>query len=145
MGLTKQEEVLDRTHRKHRRIIWNNPYLTNKQVYEKSVENKLSDDMRMARWKALGHMLRRKKDTPCQQAMEYFFDIPEKAKKFKGKRRCTLPMKLNEDVKKVTIDFPISQFERKYDLKALKTIAIDRRRWYNICKVICSSAEGNTR
>ena len=31
--------------------------MSNKNVYEKSKENKMSDDMRKARWKALGHML----------------------------------------------------------------------------------------
>ena len=58
-GLTKeQEEELDRTHRKQLRKIWNDPFKKNKDLYEQSKENKLSDDMRKARWRALGHMER---------------------------------------------------------------------------------------
>ena len=115
-GLTKkQEEELNRTHRRHLRTIWNNPFMSNKNVYEKSKENKMSDDMRKARWKALGHMLRREKDTPCQQAMEYYFEMPVKAKKFSGRKRRTLPIILNDDIERAAVHhiIPIPKFKTK--------------------------------
>ena len=112
-GLTKaQEAKLDRAHRKQLRRVWNDPNKHNKQLYEQSGETQLSKDMRAARWSALSHMLRRHNETPCQQAMEHYFDIPVDAKKYSGRKRNTLPVVINADIKTASANcsIPFSKF-----------------------------------
>ena len=91
-------------------------------------------------------MLRREEETPCQLAMKHYFSIPERAKKFPGRKRNTLPTVINNDIKKAAEihTLPISNFESTEDLKTLKIVAMDREQWRNMCKQICKPAEGNT-
>lgn len=155
-GLTKaQTEELDRKHRKQLRILWNDKNMKNTQVYSQSGEKPISGDMKIARWRAFGHMLRLDEKAPCQQAMDFYFDVPENAKKFPGKRRITLPVKLNEDIKEAAktcelkfydlpnnLDIVILQFEDLNDLKKLRRVAGDRDEWRRIASIICTDAEG---
>ena len=65
-GLTKsQTEELDRAHRKQLRQIWNDKNKKNINLYKESNEIPISMEMKKARWKALGHMLRLDEETPC--------------------------------------------------------------------------------
>ena len=144
-GLTKaQTEELDRTHRKQLRMIWNNPFKKNKDVYESSKEIPLSKQMKKARWQTLGHILRLNEETPAQKAMLWYFEKNEKLTKYPGRKRMTLPVVINEDIKKVAndVDVQISSFERTEDLLKLKRIASDRIEWKRLTEIICKHAEG---
>ena len=79
-------------------------------------------------------MLRLHEEAPCQQAMTYYFTIPEKAKRFSGRKRSTLPAILNEDIKEAakTKTLPVSCLESLDDLIKLKKIAENRKRWKEI-------------
>ena len=145
-GLTKsQTEELDRTHRKQLRKIWNDPYKQNKHLYRDSKEVPLSIDMKRARWRAFGHMLRLDDETPCQLAMREYFNIPEKHKKYSGRKRCTLPVIIDEDLKEAAVNnlLPVSKFENFIDLQNLKKVAEDRNKWRKFSELICKQAEDN--
>ena len=71
--------------------------------------------------------------TPCALSasdgqMEDYFNLPEKQKKYSGRRRCTLPVKIDEDLKKAAAEnvLTVSKFEKSEDLQKLKSIAGDR-------------------
>ncbi len=144
-GLTKAQcEELNRAHRKQLRRVWNDPNKRNQRLYEESNENKLSDDMRNARWKALGHMLRLNREVPCQKAMDYYFEENEKCKKFSGRMRTTLPVKINEDIKiahSKDNTIQISKFENSHDLKLMRETASDRKLWKELTSKICNLAQ----
>ena len=147
-GLTKaQREELDRSHRKQLRRVWNDPNKRNQRLYEESNENKLSDDMRNAKWRAMGHMLRLNRETPCQKAMDYYFEENEKFKKFAGRMRTTLPVTINEDIKIARSSdntFPISKLENSHDLMLIRDIASDRKLWRELTEKICNPAQGES-
>jgi hypothetical protein len=140
-GLTKnQTEEIDRLHRKQLRQIWNDKNKKNKNLYKESNERPISEEMKKARWKAFGHMLRLPEDTPCQEAMRYYFEKPFNAKKFSGRQRITLPVKINEDIKNCakTNNILVTNFETINDLNTLKVIASDRNEWKRFSNLICN-------
>ena len=108
-GLTKKvTETFDCIHRKQlKRISSNYRGLTNKQLYEECGERQISKDMKEIRWRTFGHLLRLPQQT-CQQAMDWYFEIPDNAKKYRGDQRRTLPVILHYD---------IVEANRKYDLE----------------------------
>ena len=73
--------------------------MKNKPLYEYCNEKVLSFEMREARWRAFGHMLRLDLEVPAQKAMDYYFDVPVNAKKYSGRRRCNLPVCIDNDLK----------------------------------------------
>ena len=97
-GLTKaQLAELDRAHQKQIRKVFNAPFKRNAHVYRDSNEP-LRIEMKEKRWRAFGHILRLDNEAPCQQAMVYYFDPPQDAK-YSGRKRITLPVVLDEDLK----------------------------------------------
>ena len=99
-GLTKnEEEELNRIHRKQlRRISPNHWNKNNKELYKSCNEREISSEMKEARWRTSGHILRLPTNAPCQQAMEWYFEIPEKKTKYSGNQRITLPIALHNDI-----------------------------------------------
>ena len=99
-GLTKAEtNKVNRIHRKQLRRISPELWKTkNDRLYELCNEREISNDITEARWRAFGHMLRLPLDTPCQQAMQWYFEIPPNSKKFRGQQRTTLPVTLHNDI-----------------------------------------------
>ena len=61
--------------------------------------------MREARWKLLGHILRRSEEIPANKAMTFYFNNEISGKKFKGARRTTLPEVLNSDLERLQNEF----------------------------------------
>ena len=143
-GLTKAEtETLNCIHRKQlRRISPGYRSLTNKQLYEECEERELSKDMKDTRWRTFGHILRLPLEAPCQQAMDWYFEIPDNAKKYRGNQRITLPVKLNNDIVEGNNrnDLEVKQFKTRDDLVALRKLARDRDMWKELSKIICSVA-----
>ena len=83
-GLTKnQTEQIDRLHRKQLRQVWNDKSKKNKDLYKESNERPINEEMNKERWKVFGHMLRLPENTPCEEAMRYYFEKPSNAKKFR--------------------------------------------------------------
>ena len=84
-GLTKaQLAELDRAHRKQMRKVFNDPFKRNAHVYRDSNEKPQSIETKEKRWRAFGHILRLDNEASCQQAMVYYFDPPQDAKKYSG-------------------------------------------------------------
>ena len=83
--------------------------------------------------------------SPCQQSMDYYFESPENAKKFRGRKRITLPVSIDNDIKnanEIHNDLPIKQFQTKSDLYRLRNLASDRVEWKNLSFIICNIAQG---
>ena len=64
-------------------------------MYEECGEIGISKDMKETRWGTFGHMLRLPWEAPCQQAMNWYFEVPDNAKKCRGNPRTTLPVNLH--------------------------------------------------
>lgn len=140
-GLTKKEQnEIDVVHRRQLRSIIKDKKIKNKKLYEKCKEEPISKTMKHTKWRLLGHIFRLPETTPAQQAMKYYFEIPKDAKKFPGNKRITLPTSIDQDIKttlKNNPTLPVKQFTTTDDLRTLKQIAQDRKRWSDLSKVIC--------
>ena len=138
-GLTKaQENHLDRAHRKMLRTVVRDKRMKNKPLYEHCNEKVLSIEMREARWRAFGHMLRLDREVPAQKAMDYYFDVPTNAKKYSGRRRSTLPVCIDNDLKETAkrTQIPVQKFATRQDLEQLRRLASDRVAWKALSKLI---------
>ena len=71
------------------------------------------------------HMLRLHEKTPRQMAMTDYFQIPPHSKRYPGRKRCTLPAKIEEDLKeaKCNNNLVVSKFDTIKDLQKLRDIA----------------------
>ena len=143
LALTKNErKELDCIQRKQLRQVWNDKRI---QLYERSREKPLSAEMKEARWRTFRHILRLPTNTPCQQSMNYYFECPPKAKKFRGRKRITLPVLLDNNLTeaaKYHQRLQIRQFKTREDLDIFRHLAYDRNRWKNLTNLICSVAQG---
>ena len=103
-GLTKAElDRLDTYHRRHLRqvigIHWPNR-ISNAALYRRCRCHPISEDVKSARWRLFGHVLRMPLDAPAQQAIDYYFADTGVAT-FRGRPRTTLPTALNADLRRV--------------------------------------------
>lgn len=149
-GITKTEEKnFDAFHRKQLRIVLGVKYpviMKNNTVYELSEETPISQQIRLARWRLFGHCLRLNKDTPAYKAMKFYFQ-PSEEKGFRGRKRTTLPVKLDEDIK-VTLKcidtkqkYGVTTLNKTEDLRNFEIIANDRKMWISLIEDICNAAE----
>ena len=91
--------------------------------------------MRAARWKLLGHILRRDQDIPASKAMNaYYQDLGQKG--FRGRRRMTLPLVLNNDLKHENVSLETSR-----DLQELRNLAQDRGEWSALTSRVIEAGE----
>ena len=147
-GLTKAEESkIDVFHRKQLKRVLGIRYptiISNKKLYKKTEEEPISFTSKKSRWRLLGHILRRDKNIPANQAMTYYFKQTN-SKGFRGKPRITLPIKLDEDLvmlnrKNVHLrDHNYSKALRLInttDLEELRGRAADRTEWQNLVEKI---------
>ena len=146
LALTKKErKELGCIHGKQLRQVWNDKRIHNKQLYEKSREKPLSAEKKKAKWRTFGHILRLPTNTPCQQLMNYYFACPPKAKKFRGRKRITLPVLLDNDLAeaaKYHRRLQIRQFKTREDLEILRHVVNHRNGWKNLTNLFCSVAQG---
>ena len=140
-GLSKNEQDhLDRFHRKQlRRLCPSLKEKSNNEVYEICKDREISQDMKIARWNMFGHVLRLPRDTPAQLAMDFYFETPMHAEKFKGQSRTTLPTVINRDIIEANKlnRLPTTQFVTSGDLSNLRSIAADKNQWKEIVERIC--------
>ena len=143
-GLTKAElNKVDAFHRKHLRTIWKRRKMSNKQVYELSKTNKISEEIKKSRWRMFGHVLRLDLQTPAQMSMTYYFEEEVNMNKVNGRPRTTLATVLNNDLKeakKVHNDMVLVKFENNYDLNRARILAADRKGWKKLSQLVCSIA-----
>ncbi|XP_057310033.1 uncharacterized protein LOC130648030 [Hydractinia symbiolongicarpus] len=153
-GLNKNEEKnMNSFHRRQLRQVLNIKYpvtIRNKKLYEISKTRPITLDIIQARWRLFGHVLRLQKDTPAQLAMNHYFEQSQ-VSKFKGRQRITLPISLNNDIRRAVesdnsfaIKFGVSQLISKHDLKVLRVIAEDRNTWKSLSRHIYIAAEATT-
>ena len=118
--------------------------MKNRKLYQESDEQPISVDMKRKRWQAFGHMLRLEENAPCQQAMKFYFTQPMEAKRYSGRKRSTLPVILDQDIKLISKRYPITvvtSLESMYDLAQMKEIADDRERWRSLVELLCNDVE----
>ena len=74
--------------------------------------------------------------------MDWYIEIPDNAKKYRGNQGITLPVKLNNDIVEGNNrnDLEVKQFKTRDDLVALRKLARDRDMWKELSKIICSVA-----
>ena len=151
-GVTKAtEHKLDTFHRKQLRRILGIRYptvITNKQLYKKTGERPISETMRTARWRLLGHILRREQDIPANKAMQFYFNDEIQGEKFKGARRTTLPTVLESDLQKITDKSDHNYCKRLTlktadDLKALTEVAQNRAAWKSLTGRVRKAGEAD--
>ena len=128
--------------------IWKDRYKRNKDVYHDSGEVPMHQEMAKMRWRAFGHMLRLPPTAPCQLAMQYYFEIPYNAKKFSGRKRMTLPVKIDEDItthtmNNETLPGNVNGFKNLADLIKLREIAEDRETWKKLTEIVSVDVQGD--
>ena len=133
---------MDTFHRKQLRRVLGIRYptvITNKQLYKQTGERPISETMRTARWRLLGHILRREQDIPANKAMQFYFNEEIQGGKFKGARRTTLPTVLENDLQKIkdpaTSDHNYCKKHKLStadDLIALAEVAQNRAAWKSL-------------
>ena len=90
------------------------------------------------------HILHSPTSMPCQQWMNYYIECPPKAKKFRGRKRITLPVLLDNyiaEAAKYHQRLQIRQFKTREDLEILRHLANDRNGWKKLTNLICNVAQ----
>ena len=124
-GLTKAElERLDAYHRRHLRHIigihW--PHrISNTALYRRCRCRPISENVKSARWRLFGHVLRMPLDAPAQQAIDYYF-ADTGVGTFRGRPRTTLHTALSADLRRVG-----RTLRRPADIDALRLL--NREQW----------------
>ena len=140
-ALTKTEEQkLDAFHRKQLRRVLGIHYptkISNRSLYRKCKECPLSLQILEARWRLLGHVLRRNPEIPANKAMIFYFT--EKTTKTKGRPITTLPVTLNNDLRR--LQDTTLQLTSLAELEKLRDIAEKREEWFAFSREIRRTAE----
>ena len=153
-GMSKNdEESLDAFHRQHLRRVMNVKWphrISNKKLYKATNTKPISLKVVKARWRMFGHALRLHNQTPAAKAMRFFFKETG-AKKFRGRPRTTIYTTLNKDIETLQatndellnkLNFP-KNLNTIQELNILQSIAEDRKKWRNVCKILIRAAEAN--
>ena len=76
--------------------------------------------------------------------MRYYFEKPFNSKKYSGRQRITLPVRINEDLKNCekANNILVTNFETINDLNNLKVIASGRNEWKKIVTLSSHKREG---
>ena len=100
--------------RRHSRI-------SNTALYRRCRCHPISEDVKSARWRLFGHVLRMPRHTPAQQAIDYYFADTGVAT-FRGRPRTSLPTALSADLRRVG-----RTLRRPADIDALRLL--NREQW----------------
>ena len=84
----------------------------------------ISAAIRAARWSLFGHVLRLPLDAPVQRAIDAYLEDTG-TPKFRGRPRCTLPITLGENLRRIG-----RQLHNSDDIDALRTL--DRSTWRDL-------------
>ena len=129
---------LDTYHRRHLRQIigihWPNR-ISNAALYCRCRCHPISEDVKSARWRLYGHVLRMPLDAPAQQAIDYYFADTGVAT-FRGRPRTTLPTALSADLRRVG-----RTLRRPADIYALRLL--NREQWRQLERDIAEESSTN--
>ncbi|GFN98425.1 hypothetical protein PoB_002493100 [Plakobranchus ocellatus] len=89
-----------------------------------------------ASWRLFGHVLRRDRNIPANKAMLFYFSDNKRAR---GRPPTTLPITLNNDLKKLVATK--LELTTQTDLDILRLIAEDRPKWNALVAEIRKTAE----
>ena len=126
-GTIKTEEAsIDAYHCQLRRLC-SKYRLSRKQVYEMCSSEPISNEIRRARYRLLGHCLRLDPQTPAQQAMNYYFENTIRLKEFTGTRN-TIAELISKEIKLAAqqeehCNMIVKKFETRVDLDWLRKVA----------------------
>ena len=133
---TTAEKRLNSFHRSQLRsllgITWPET-INNKAFYSRCQDKPLRLLVKRSRWRLFGHILRMPVDTPAVSAMTNCFHVRNE-KKWKGRPRMTLPLKLHDDLAHVRQ----GTFKSIQDLVKLTSLAGDRNTWRCLINDICT-------
>ena len=130
-GNKNVEAKIDVFHRKQLTrlmVIYYPSRISDKELYKRTNSIPLSVEIAGARWRILGHFLRRP-DRPAFQTMKRYYATSNK-KKFSGRPLTTLPQTLKEDVKFI----PKMKLENSEDFETIFLLAQQKCSWRRIVK-----------
>ncbi|GFN98606.1 endonuclease-reverse transcriptase [Plakobranchus ocellatus] len=110
--------------------------ISNASLYKKCREAPLSMQVLEARWRLFGRVLRRDRNIPANKAMLFYFPDNKRAR---GRPQTTLPITLNNDIKKLVATK--LELTTQTDLDTLCLIAEDRPKWNALVAEIRKTAE----
>jgi len=115
--------------------------ISNTALYERCDTTSLDRKITYARWNLFGHILRLARDTPAQQAMDYYSQLKEGETEPRGRPDTTLPVLLFNEYRKYKEKKKgrgWSVRKSKTDiLIELRTLAADRPKWRELVVCIC--------
>jgi len=133
-ALTAQQlNRLEAFHRTQLRSILGIRYpntITNQKLYDRTESVPLGLTIMKARWRLFGHSLRLPSESPAALAMAAFFTDADKSS-WRGRPRLTLPVILHQDLQSVRMSL-----RKRQDLEILRSIALDRRSWIDLCNTV---------
>ena len=97
------------------------PHLESVAICRRCRCHPISEDVKSARWRLFGHLLRMPLDAPAQQVIDYYFADTGVAT-FRGRPRTTLPTALSADLRRVG-----RTLRRPADIDALRLL--NREQW----------------
>ena len=133
-------DKLDICHRAHlRRILkikWPNT-ITNEKLYKVCSTRPLSDRVKEARWKMLGHILRSPEDTPAALALSYAVGRVDHLKGRRGRHKINLLSLIRNDLSRIPVDrfsenIHLHQklsLNNQCDIDILRNLAHERSMW----------------
>ena len=130
-GLAKSKlEAVAAFHRRQLRALlgirW--PHrISNEALYKVTGTRPLCEIIRRGRLRLLGHVLRMPRETPAQEAMDFYV---KPGKRRTGRPRTCLPTMLGKDLNAASG----ARFRTKADLEALREVAADRDVWRALVK-----------
>ena len=134
-GLSKAlEDSVDKIHRKQLRHMLGIFYprvVSNDDLYELAHTEPISAMAKRARWRLLGHILRQPSSTPGNQAMIKYASMEDAVRHRRGAPRSCLVTTLQQDVKFTAVALKTSRH-----LETLRSCAVDRQKWSNICSAV---------
>ena len=139
-ALTETDEnKLDSFHRRQLRRVLGIHYptkISNTSLYNKCNESPLSVQILESRWRLFGHILRRDTEIPANKAMLFYFSEP--GKRSRGRPITTLPVTLNNDLRRYQKDFSLTS---NADLENLREVAQNRNEWFAFTTFLRRTAE----
>ena len=103
------------------RVQWSDK-ITNEELWERTGQQPIEQELRRRRWRWLGHTLRRPRENITRQALSW----NPQGKRGRGRPKNTWRRELETEIKKT-----------KKSWKDLEKIALDRRAWKNMIADLC--------
>jgi exonuclease III len=136
-------DKLDAYHRtKLRHILGiHHPYhIENPKLYQITKTEPISNQIHALRWKLFGHILRGPSKTPAMISIHNYFKMTTMYEPKPGKPPVSIASVLDKDLQcghgRYPIQIPIAQLKDITDLRTLKALAADRRKWTQLWTAI---------